>query len=446
MEPRNDSPHLERTLGPLMLWGLGVGYVISGMYFGWNLGLPAGGTLGLAVATLLITLMYVFFVFAYAELACAIPKAGGAFDYAAKAFGPGIGILTGTAQWIEFLFAPPAISFAIGAYFHEFFPGLPVLGIAAAAFLVFTCLNIVGVKAAARFELFITIFAVIELLIFAGATLPRLEIIHLTTNALPHGWIGVFAAIPFAIWFFLGIEGVANVAEETINPERNILIGFGSSIATLVILCALTFVSSVGVAGWEAIVYPVPGMPETSDSPLPLALSRIVGKENLLYHLLLTIGLFGLIASFHGLILAAGRVTFELGRTGHLPHALGRAHPKFKTPAAALLLNAGIGVFALLSGKTAELITLACFGAILLYLISLASFFRLRKIAPELHRPFQAPGYPLAQALALGIAVVSLVSMFVFNPGLGLLFLVLLISGSLWFHSRTRIPAPKEAL
>jgi ethanolamine permease len=64
------SPQLKRTLGPVMLWGLGVGYVISGMYFGWNLGLPAGGTLGLAIATFFIIILYISFTFSYAELAC----------------------------------------------------------------------------------------------------------------------------------------------------------------------------------------------------------------------------------------------------------------------------------------------------------------------------------------------------------------------------------------
>ena len=58
-----------------MLWGLGVGYVISGMYFGWNLGLEKGGTLGLAIATGFIIIMYICFTFSYTELACAIPKA-----------------------------------------------------------------------------------------------------------------------------------------------------------------------------------------------------------------------------------------------------------------------------------------------------------------------------------------------------------------------------------
>ena len=105
---------LKKALGPLMLWGLGVGYVISGMYFGWNLGLPLGGTWGMLVATLIVTVLYVTFIFSYAELAVAIPKAGGAFDFGLRAFGPGGGFVLGIAQIVEFLFAPPAIAIAIG--------------------------------------------------------------------------------------------------------------------------------------------------------------------------------------------------------------------------------------------------------------------------------------------------------------------------------------------
>src|ERR1700742_544286 len=127
--PDSASP-LSRTLGPWMLWGLGVGYVISGMYFGWNLGLAVGGTLGLAIATAGAILLYITFTFSYAELACAIPKAGGVFDYATRGLNRDWGFVAGVAQLIEFLFAPPAIAAAIGAYFHIFLPEVPVTTIA----------------------------------------------------------------------------------------------------------------------------------------------------------------------------------------------------------------------------------------------------------------------------------------------------------------------------
>ena len=420
----SSKTELKRTLSSTMLWGLGVGYVISGMYFGWNLGLEKGGTLGLAIATVFIIIMYLTFTFSYTELACAIPKAGGGFDYANRALGKDLGFISGMAQNIEFIFAPPAIAFAIGAYFNLFFPQLPVMGIAIFAYLLFTALNIYGVKAAATFELVITILAVGELLLFSGITLPHLEIKNLQHNAFPNGWAGVFAAIPFAIWFFLAIEGVANVAEEAINPQRTILIGFGSAIFTLIVLCILTFISSVGVAGWEAIVYKPDGT--VSDSPLPLALSKIVGGNNILYHLLITIGLFGLIASFHGIILAAGRSSFEFGRIKMAPAFLGKIHPRFQTPANALLMNMIIGIVALLTGKTAEIITISVFGALTLYIVSMVSLLQLRKKEPGLDRPFKVPMYPVFPIVALVIAIVSLVAMTIYNLKLALVYFLLM--------------------
>lgn len=403
-----------------MLWGLGVGYVISGMYFGWNLGLEKGGTLGLGIATFFIIIMYLAFTFSYTELACSIPRAGGAFDYASRALGTNLGFIAGMAQNIEFIFAPPAIAFAIGAYFNLFFPQLPVLGIAIFVYLLFTALNIYGVKAAASFELVITILAVGELLLFAGVSLPHFEAENITRNALPHGWEGILAALPFAIWFFLGIEGVANVAEETLNPQRTILKGFGSAILTLVILCLLTFTGSVGVAGWEAIVFREDGT--ASDSPLPLALAHIVNQNHILYHLLVSVGLLGLVASFHGIILAAGRSSFEFGRVGFAPAALGRIQPKFRTPANALLVNMVIGIAALFSGKTSEIITLSVFGALTLYIISMFSLLQLRKKEPGLHRPFRVPLYPLAPIVALVIALVSILAMVRYNTTLAMIY------------------------
>ncbi|MCF8462246.1 MAG: ethanolamine permease [Flavobacteriales bacterium] len=435
-QTENSSPKLERTLGPVMLWGLGVGYVISGMYFGWNLGLAEGGTLGLAIATFFIVIMYVTFTFSYTELACAIPKAGGAFDYADKALGRNWGFMGGMAQIIEFVFAPPAIAAAIGAYFNLFLKTEPLIlelgtlnlelpWMAILAYFAFTALNIFGVRAAAMFELVITILAVAELLIFAGVTLPEFEVVNLTTNSFPNGIPGIFAAIPFAIWFFLAIEGVANVAEETKNPQRNVLLGFGSAIFTLVILCVLTFVSSVGVGGWEAVVYDAEG--NMSDSPLPLAIAQVVGNSGWMYHLLLTIGLLGLVASFHGIILAAGRATYEFGRQGLAPKALGRVHSKFKTPANALIVNMIIGIIALMTGKTGEIITIACFGALALYIISMISFFKLRKNEPDMERPFKVPFYPLFPALALIIASISMVAMIYYNLQLAFIFFGLMI-------------------
>lgn len=418
------TPALKRSLSPFLLWGLGVGYVISGMYFGWNLGLEQGGTGGLAIATFFIIILYTTFTFSYAELAAAVPKAGGVFDYAHRALGRDLGFIAGMAQNIEFIFAPPAIAFAVGAYFNLFFPNIPILSIAVFAYILFTALNIYGVKAAAIFELVITILAVGELLLFAGITLPHFEMKNIQHNAFPHGWQGILAAVPFAIWFFLGIEGVANTAEEVVHPQRTLLLGFGSAILTLVILCVLIFISSIGVSGWEAIVYKADG--SSSDSPLPLALSHITGRNHLLYHLLITIGLFGLIASFHGLILSAGRSTYEFGKVKFAPSFLGKIHSRFKTPSNALLINMILGMIALFSGKTNEIITISVFGALTLYIISMVSLLSLRKKEPGLTRPFHVPLFPLFPITALVIASVAIVAMAAYNLKLALFYILLM--------------------
>src|SRR3954471_4839849 len=151
---------LQRTLGPVLIWGLGVGYVISGMYFGWNLGLPEGGPYGMLLATGIVTILYVSFVLGYAELACALPRAGGAFVYTSRAFGPEVGFVGGVAQLVEYMLAPPAVAFAIGSYINQAAPAAPIIVVAVIAYILFTCVNIFGVKISVGFELVLTVIAI----------------------------------------------------------------------------------------------------------------------------------------------------------------------------------------------------------------------------------------------------------------------------------------------
>ena len=82
-----------------------------------------------------------------------------------------------------------------------------------------------------------------------------------------------------------------------------------------------------------------------------------------------------------------------------------------------------IGIIALMTGKTGEIITIACFGALALYIISMISFFKLRKNEPDMERPFKVPFYPVFPALALTIASVSMVAMTYYNQELALIFM-----------------------
>jgi ethanolamine permease len=435
-----NSTELSKSLGPVMIWALGVGYVISGEYFGWNLGLAHGGSYGMLAAVGLVSLMYLLFVLSYAELACAIPKAGGAFVYADRALGRDLGFLAGAAQAIEYLFAPPAIAYAIGAYFANWSEGPAAVApevVAVIAFVIFTGVNIWGVRVSAIFELVVTTLAVIELLIFAGVTLPHFSWGAFSQQSLPNGWGGVWPAIPFAIWLYLAIEGVANIAEEARDPARHLPRAFIAAMLTLLGLALLTYFAAVGVGGWSAIVVdPITG--EASDSPLPLALGQIVGRGDVLYHLLIAIGLFGLVASFHGIILVAGRAVFELGRFGHLPGVFGRTLRQRKTPAAALIGTMVVGLIAIASGKTADIITLSAFGALTLYVLSMVSLLRLRRAEPDLERPYCVPAYPWIPSGALVLALVCLVALFATNPAVGGIFVGLLLAAWVSFRGLGR--------
>src|SRR6202789_952621 len=199
---------LKRTLGGLHLWGIAVGLVISGEYFGWRYGWGQAGPLGFLVTTVFIAVMYTTFIFSFTELTTAIPHAGGPFAYSYRAFGPLGGYLAGFSTLIEFVFAPPAIALAIGAYLNVQFPALDARTAAVGAYIVFTALNIAGVTIAATFELVVTVLAIGELLIFMGGVSGGFA----WSNFTQSGWGGadrltvdaiggIFAAIPFAIWF-----------------------------------------------------------------------------------------------------------------------------------------------------------------------------------------------------------------------------------------------------
>src|SRR6478752_6056233 len=176
LPPMETTKALKKVLKPVHIWAIGVGLVLSGEYFGWNYGWEAGGTLGLLIATLIITALYFTFIFSFTELTAAMPNAGGPFIYALRAFGSIGGLIAGYATLIEFLFATPAISLALGSYIHFLYPAMPVMAIAVAAYIIFTVINLLGIKEAAVFSLIVTILAIAELLLFIGITLPHLRL------------------------------------------------------------------------------------------------------------------------------------------------------------------------------------------------------------------------------------------------------------------------------
>ena len=424
------STQLKATLNGWHLWGLAVGLVISGEYFGWSYGWDKAGTLGFLVTSIMVAVMYTTFIFSFTELTTSIPHAGGPFAYARRAYGDKMAFVAGFATLVEFVFAPPAIAMAIGAYLNVQYPDINPKVFALGAYVLFVGLNIVGVHIAATFELFVTILAIVELLVFMGVVAPGFSI----SNFVAHGWSGegnfslgaisgIVAAIPFAIWFFLAIEGVAMAAEEAKNPRTTIPRAYIAGILTLVVLAIGVMVFAGGVGDWRTL--------SNINDPLPQAMKAVVGENSGWLHMLVWIGLFGLIASFHGIILGYSRQIFALSRAGFMPTFFSTVNARFGTPHRAIIAGAIVGMVAILGDDiklndmtlTANLITLAVFGAIVMYIVSMLSLFALRRKEPQLERPFKAVAYPIFPAIALVLAVICLVTMVYFNQMLALIFL-----------------------
>ena len=420
---------LKKVLKPIHLWAIAVGLVISGDYFGWNYGWSTAGTVGFLIATVVITILYVTFIFSFTELTTMIPQAGGPFSYAEKALGPFWGLAAGYATLIEFLLAPPAIAFALGSYIHFLYPNIPVLTSAIASYVIFTIINFMGVKESATFTLFITILAVGELLLFMGIVVPSFEMENFVKDAFPLDWGGIFAAIPFAIWFYLAIEGVAMVAEEVDEPRKNIPKGYIYGIVTLVLLAMGVMILTGGATDWKKL--------SDIDYPLPETIGMVLGKSNPLTKIFASIGLFGLIASFHSIMFGYSREIFAMARAGYLPKILSRLHPKFRTPHWALLAGGGVGLISLLTGTTGQVITLSAIGAVAMYIISMISLFVLRVKEPHADRPFITPFYPRFPGIALVLSVFSFFSIAWFNPfetGIFIALLVLFLVGYRFFR------------
>ena len=434
-----ENAKLKATLNTWQLWGIAVGLVISGEYFGWSYGWASAGTLGFLLTTILVATMYAAFIFSFTELTTAIPSAGGPFAYAQRAFGNTGGYIAAAATLVEFVFAPPAIALAIGAYLHVQFSGLAPKNAAVLAYLVFMAINIIGVRIAASFEFIVTLLAIIELLVFMAVVAPGFR----WSNFLAGGWAGhdhfsavtmagMFAAVPFAIWFFLAIEGVAMAAEEVKRPSHSIPIAYIGGIVTLLVLAVGVMVFAGSVGDWRLLA--------NINDPLPQAMKMIVGAKSGWLHMLVWLGLFGLVASLHGIIFGYSRQIFALARAGYLPSYLGKVHPRFDTPYIAILAGGVVGIAAIYSDSwisiggqplTANIVTMSVLGALVMYVVSMLALFKLRKTEPNLHRPFRARLYPFAPLWTLLCAGICIASLVYYNRLIATLFVALLSAGYL---------------
>lgn len=453
-----DESYLEQrklkagAAGWVLLAGLGVSYVISGDFAGWNFGLDEGGWGGLMIATVLMGVMYTCMVFGLAEMSSALPVAGAGYGFARRALGPLGGFATGLAVLIEYAVAPAAIAVFIGGYIQALglFGGVSLWVIYLAAYLVFIGIHLYGVGEALKLMFGITAIAVVALVAALVGLLPSFSVDNMfdiaptsaagASDFLPMGFAGVVAALVYGIWFFLAVEGVPLAAEETSDPKRDMPKGIIAAMVTLLVFAVLILFILPGSAGSETI--------RASDNPLPEAIRAVRGSDSLLADFVNWAGLAGLIASFFSIIYAYSRQLFALSRAGYLPRALSLTG-KRNTPWVALIVPGTIGfLLAAITEDGALMINIAVFGATVSYVLLNLSHIMLRRREPDLERAYRTPGGVVTTGLALVLSVVAVVATFFVDVKAAGITAVVFLAGLayFWFYSRHHLvaAAPEE--
>ena len=405
------------AVGWLLLVGLGVAYVISGDFAGWNFGLAQGGWGGMFIATAVVAIMYLCMCLSMSEMSTMLPTAGGGYSFARTAFGPFGGYLTGTAILIEYAIAPAAIACFIGAYCESLF-GIGGWKVYLACYIIFMAIHLKGAGEALKIMFVITAIAAVALFVFIIAMIPHFNSANLFDIAissnragasafLPLGYMGIWAAVPYAIWFFLAVEGVPLAAEEAKDPTKSLPRGLIGSMLILATFAILILVLGVGAAGANLL--------KDSGAPLVDALVAVYGQNTWLASFVNFVGLAGLVASFFSIIYAYSRQIFALSRAGYLPTSLSLTN-KNKAPYLAIIIPGIIGFGLSLTGEGDLLILMAVFGATISYVLMMLSHIKLRISRPDMHRPYKTPGGIVTSSIALVLAAIAVIAGFLVNP------------------------------
>lgn len=434
------------TAGWLLLAGLGVSYVISGDFAGWNFGIGEAGWGGFAIAAVLMGLMYLTLVLSLAEMSASIPAAGGGYSFARQAMGPIGGYMTGLAVLIEYALAPAAIVIFIGSAVEELlgFNG-PV--VYALFYLVFIGIHLAGVGEALKVMMVISGLAVVAILGTAIALIGDFDASRLfdiaptdaagASEFMPFGWYGVWAALPFAMWLFLAVEGVPLAAEEAKNPAKDVPKGIIGAMIFLLFTAVLVVFLLAGVTGAEAI----------GNSAVPLVDALNVAGKPALATTVNVLALAGLVASFFSIIYGYSRLVFALSRAGYLPKGLSVTNER-KVPARALIVPGIFGFLASLTGEGDLMLGMAVVGATVSYALMALSHILLRIKQPDMERPYKTPGGVVTSGIALVLSLVALTGVYAYDPRAFMYTLALFVIGAAYFflYSRSRLVAktPEE--
>jgi ethanolamine permease len=395
-------------------------------------------------------------------MSAAMPNAGGFYGFTRGTFGPGTAFLNSTTDMVEYVVTPAVIVAGISAY-ADVIVDLPNWIWWLGFYAVFVAINVWGTELTFKVALVVAGLSVLVLAVmYVGVLVTGSFDPDLLTNIpanpdragsssfLPEGYYGIWAALPFAIWFYLAIEQLPLAAEESHDVTRDMPRALITGMVALFVLSILTLVLNSGVGGGAIEVGSVA-------EPLNVAFIEIFG-EGTGQKFLAAIALIGLVASFHAIIYAYGRVLFAASRSGYIPRSISKVTSR-KTPGRALVLGAVVGfVLVVLLDQYGDgslgsaLLTMAVFGATFSYALVMLTYVVWRKKRPNVDRPYVSPLGIVGGYLGLVISIVALAATVALEDNRPGVYGTAIFVGAMfvyyWFYSRHRLVAnsPEEAI
>lgn len=321
------------------------------------------------------------------ELSSAMPKSGGDYYYITRSLGPMVGTVSGLSSWFALCLKSSFALIGI-AEFGMFFFNFDIRFIAVIFSLIFTLVNIIGVKEAGRTQVGLVAFVLFFIFIFAFITFKNVN----PTNFKPfasHGMMAMISATGYVFVSYGGLLKIATIAEEVENPSKNIPIGLLASLATVMFIFITTIFLTIGVLPKEIL----------SGSLTPISDAANVTTGRFGSYLFAFVAIISFFATANAGIMAASRYPFALSKDNLLPSFLMRENKKFSSPHFSILLT-GAFVTSAIFLEIDLLIKAASTVLIVNYILSNLSVIVLRESGIMNYRPtFKTPFYPIPQIL-----------------------------------------------
>jgi ethanolamine permease len=428
---------LSRVLGPAHVWALGVGIVLVGEYTGWNFSADKGGTLAALIICWVVGLLYTSVAMIDSEVTSTVAAAGGQYAQAKHIVGPLMAF--NVALYLVFAYTMLEVSNAIvvadtiKAYAGDGFSDWHYRGVIATIIVVLAALNYRGVLMTLNINLVITAIAFIAIIILFFSVQPwsqgavlKLGDMVTPENALPYGWIGVIAGFHWGIWYYLGIEGTTQAAEEVRSPSRSLPYGTMAGMITLLIGASLTWYICASLMPWQYLGF--------TYFPL-LDAGKLTGSKGL-EMLMFAATVLAATASANGCINDAARAWFSLGRDRYLPTWFSAVHPKYRTPYRSILFLVPIALAFAFTANLGQAITFSILSGVLHYTFMSLNIMMFRNKWPlgSIRRGYTHPFHPLPAIVLFILCVVTFFAIFLGYGAQLTAMVVFYIIMSLWFH------------